>query len=283
MIDDVKRVHKELGDMRAILVVGDIAGRGGVADYQIAASFLDSLCDIVGCERDQVVCVPGNHDINRAAHGPLHKAVRHQLRTIPAPELSDTLRDLLADDSGAQVLLEPLRNYNNFALGYGCDISPGKIVWSPKTLKLDGRDLYIHGVTSPWISNNDDGHEEDEKKLVVGLFQYRYIGADSDGIHVALCHHPMRWLRDSDQVSTWARVAHVYLTGHEHEAGIIVAPDRRSMHIASGAVNPNRTEAAGWIPAYNVIELAVSDGDPSELEVRVHVQTWQAAQGRAEF
>ena len=68
------------------------------------------------------------------------------------------------------------------------------------------------------------------------------------------------------------------LTGHEHEAGIAVSDDQRSLRIASGAVNPDQT-LAGWIPAYNVIDLELTADD--RLRVQVFSRSWQSA--RAEF
>lgn len=280
MLADIRRMHDELGQMAAVLVVGDIANRGRTAEYDAAGEFLNATCDTVGCDRDQVVCVPGNHDIDRTAHGPLHDAVRHQLRSIDAPAVSNALVRLILDVPGADVLLKPLANYNTFALRYGCDISSEDPVWAPKTLDVDGKRLMIHGITSPWIADETDGHETDEERLVVGLFQLASVGAEDEALHIALCHHPMRWLRDSDQIQSWTARAHLFLTGHEHEAGIEPSGDGRSLHVASGAVTPDREET-GWIPAYNVIELRLAD--PSTLAVRIHTRTWQERRKRAEF
>ena len=43
--------------------------RGKRADYEVAAAFLDRTCERVGLAPDKVVCVPGNHDIDRDLQG----------------------------------------------------------------------------------------------------------------------------------------------------------------------------------------------------------------------
>ena len=123
MLADIRDVHGDLGDVDAVLIVGDIADWGKENEYAIAADFLDRVCDIVGCDRDQVVCVPGNHDIDRGGHKAVHGALRHQLRTIDGPAISNTLRDLLADPPRSGGPTVAAQNYNTFALRYGCDIA----------------------------------------------------------------------------------------------------------------------------------------------------------------
>ncbi len=38
MLEDIQKMHGQLGDMTAFLVVGDIAARGKRADYDVAAA-----------------------------------------------------------------------------------------------------------------------------------------------------------------------------------------------------------------------------------------------------
>ena len=74
MLEDIQNMHGQLGDVNAVLVVGDIAARGKRADYDVAASFLDRACGLVGLAADQIFCVPGNHDIDRDRQDALHEA-----------------------------------------------------------------------------------------------------------------------------------------------------------------------------------------------------------------
>ena len=278
MHEDMHKMHRALGDMHGILVVGDIAARGKRADYDVAARFLDLTCELVGLSAEHVVCVPGNHDIDRDQQGALHGAARFQLRNVDAREISQVLLGLLRDEDGKRTLLRPFEAYNEFALRYGCAIDHELLLWKPKTLNLGARRLYIHGVNSAWVCDGSDSYENDCERAIAGLFQFTPIAQNSSVVSIALCHHPLRWLRDGEIIDPWLVRAQLLLTGHEHEAGVAVSDDRRCVLIASGAVNPVQTHDA-WIPAYNVIELELRADD--RLQVRVFTRSWQRA--RAEF
>ena len=278
MLDDIQEMHGDLGDMHGVLVVGDIAARGKRTDYDVAARFLDRTCELVRLSAEHVVCVPGNHDIDRDQQSALHGAARFQLRTVDAREISKVLLGLLRDEDGKHTLLRPFEAYNEFALRYGCAIDHELLVWKPKLLNFGARSLYIHGVNSAWVCDGSDSCDNDFERAIVGLFQLAPIARHSSAVSIALCHHPLRWLRDGEIIDPWLARAQLVLTGHEHDAGVAVSDDRLCVRIASGAVNPVHTHDT-WIPAYNVIELELRAGD--RLQVRVFTRSWQRA--RAEF
>jgi predicted phosphodiesterase len=268
MLDDIELIANRVGPMDAILLVGDVANTGKEGEYRLASEFLDSAANLIGCEREKLCCVPGNHDIDRDSHDGLHEAVRRSLRVLPHEEVSESLQRLLREERGADVLLDPLSEYNRFALQYGCAIDRDEITWKPKAFNLDGSGLLVHGATSAWICDATDFYDRDEHRIVVGDFQCLAI---REPVSIAMIHHPARWVRDAQRVQPWLNRAQVLLTGHEHAAGI--EPQARRVQIASGAVTPERTQR-GWVPAYNVLRLR----RPSEtiLELDVYVRCWQA-------
>jgi len=282
MMVDFAHMRDELGEFDAVLVVGDIAARGEREEYQVAANFLASTTAVIGCASDQVICVPGNHDVDRGRHGPLHRLLRREMRSV-APELiSDSLLAVIRDEPSARILFGPIEEYNRFALAFGCDISTTRPTWQPKEFSLEGRSVTVHGVTSSWIADESDSSAEDASKLVAGLFQVAAIGSAPDDICVSLCHHPPGWLRDAEILRPWLAQSSLVLTGHEHESSIQVSEDGRTVYVSSGAVNPERT-GAGWIPAYNVIEIAISDDPAADISLSIYGRVWQGASGHAEF
>lgn len=83
IVDDLTRIGA-LDDIAAILVTGDFTTRGDWSyktRSQILAEF-DCLTTAVGLEREQIIAVPGNHDIVRASEGagvdPAQLAVSNQ-------------------------------------------------------------------------------------------------------------------------------------------------------------------------------------------------------------
>ena len=279
MVDDIARVHETVGEMDAVLLVGDVAHSGRQDQYDLASEFLDRVTGLIGCPTDRVICVPGNHDIDRSAQDPVHDAARWCFRRLPATEVSDELRRMLSTDAGAELLLRPLDAYNGFALRYGCDLARGRLTWEPKEFTLGERSLIVYGANSSWVCDATDGEAQDERKVVLGAFQCGQVRAQPEAVALTLVHHPGNWLRDRAQCEPWLALSHLTLTGHEHASGIKPDAARRNVVIASGAVNPDRTEN-GWIPAYNVIRLDLDHGS-EELEVEIHVRCWQ--KDRAEF
>jgi predicted phosphodiesterase len=281
MLVDFSHMRERCGPFDAILVVGDIAARGREAEYANATHFLRSATEIVGCSSDQVICVPGNHDVGRQMQVPAHGHIRRGLRTLPVETVSDALVQLVRDDLSGAVMFHPFAAYNKFALGYDCDIGRDRPMWPPKTFDLSGRVLEVHGLTSCWVADAADSTAP-ESQLVCGIFQAVPVGSDPDRVHLTLCHHPPRWLRDAELLRPWIAQASLVLTGHEHDAGLTLSEDQRTLYLASGAVNPERTQN-GWIPAYNVIELDINGEQESQLSASVYVRTWQGGTGHAEF
>lgn len=65
LLNDLKKVKSTLGSAQAVLVTGDIAFTGHPDEYAVARSWLDEVCDACGVPKSAVLCVPGNHDVNR--------------------------------------------------------------------------------------------------------------------------------------------------------------------------------------------------------------------------
>lgn len=272
MLRDFGVMRSRLGVADAIMVVGDIAATGQSSEYSTAEGFLELAADVAGCTASNVVCVPGNHDVDWGAQTQARDAIQYKLRHIPTRDISDMLLSLLRDPGESDILLKPLEAYNAFALAYGCDIGPDHPVFPAKTFQLGDRKVQVHGITSVWTSDGTDSPDADERKLVAGLFQLAPVLTDPDSVAITLCHHPPRWVRDTGELAGWFSRAQLVLTGHEHEAGITQSDDGRTLYVASGAVNPYRGED-GWIPAYNVIEL--DEPEPGVLAVSVYTRTWQ--------
>lgn len=277
LLEDLRGQGDRLVPADAVLVVGDISARGQREEFDLARAFLDEVCEIAECDPKRIACVPGNHDIDRGAHEVLHDGIRQLLRTVPASEIAARVAEIFAQPAAAQIIHRPLEEYNQFALPLAwsfTDASPTAPGWD---MDLGGLTLRIRGVNSALVSDDTDDHAHDATRLVLGSPQLAQLRNDRDKITILMCHHPRRWIRDADYVEPWLARAHILLTGHEHEAGIVPHPDGRSVTIESGAVNPDRSDS-DWQPAYNILELDV-DGD--ELVVKVFPRCY--ARHRAGF
>jgi hypothetical protein len=286
MLQDFGRMTSELGTMDGILVVGDIANRGKSEEYRKAEAFLEQAAELIGCPKERVVCVPGNHDVDRSRQDITHDGLRSLVRAAQGASQGEKIAALLGDQAACESLMGPFEAYNAFALGFGCEFTADAPVMTPRTFPLAPWTLEVHGVNSAWIA---DGFEKiNGGQLVAGLFQATGIRPKADTVVAVLMHHPTSWLGDGEELSSWLNVAHLVLTGHEHSADVTQAEGGKPVRIASGAVNPSRHED-GWIPAYNVIEL-IARPEEDEILVRVFARAWQVGKvadfgdaGRSEY
>jgi 3',5'-cyclic AMP phosphodiesterase CpdA len=271
LLDDVRQLGSQVAPVDAILVVGDVAARGKDEEYAMAEEFLRTLCEIVECSFTEVFCVPGNHDVDRSFHSPVNTALREQLRTAEPSHVHVLLERLFEDGAATEALHAPFAGFNRFARPLNCAVSPSSPVPAPWDIPFDGTTLRIHAVNSALVCDDSDSDASEDTKVVLGLNQLANCQRDTtQTISLVMCHHPLAWLRDRESVEPLLRRPQLLLTGHVHELGVEPDPDRMSLTIASGAVNPTAGDQS-WRPSYNVIELAKDD---RELVVSVRVRTY---------
>ena len=118
-LNDIQDCTNTTGAIDAILICGDIAGKGAKDEYDCAKSFLNKVCENAKCEKEQIYCVPGNHDKD---FGSPSEHLRHLLHLGLAQESShshDRFIDLLNKDFNTiKMLYAPFKNYHDFAFSY---------------------------------------------------------------------------------------------------------------------------------------------------------------------
>lgn len=285
LLSDVGRCGLPEGTrIDAILVTGDVAHGGKKIEYESARVWLHKLCEQVQCPKSQVWVVPGNHDIDRAAHTKnvmlrdMHNAIRK------APDPADALSERLREQLSAEALLSPLDEYNTFAQQFGCDTTVEKVFWESSDneddlVLNDGSHLRLRGINSSILSGKtgDNGPPQGPATEVVGLTQVQ-LRDEQEGIcYLTLCHHPCEWLLDGDVAEDHLTSrAKIQLFGHKHRQRVRKVDD--SLVVGAGALHPSRGEK-GWEPRYNVLRLEVG-GDPAgnrRLIVEVYQRGWKPA------
>lgn len=270
---DIEKEVKKVPSISGILISGDIAFAGRSTEYEIAYSWLEELCKRIVCTTAQIWMVPGNHDIDRSKiTDESARDMRQQLRAIPVGEINQKLKAYISSPVSMDLLFSPLSEYNAFAIKFGCASSPNPLFWEQDFTLNDGSILRLRGINSTLVSDQHDSDQHDSNKLVLSTFQTSF--KRSDGItYMTLCHHPLDWLRDKDEIAKWLD-AHVkvQLFGHKHTQR--VKRDAENIVIYSGAMHPERGEL-GWEPRYNLISLDVSKNDSKRsLRVQVNPRVW---------
>lgn len=269
---DVPALRDIAGDITGILVTGDIAYSGHPDEFRRAGEWLDKLCGLAGCRQDRVWTTPGNHDVDRAfVKG--KKSVRdfyEKVRKRGAAHVDTEINGAFKDDDLGLRMLESIQNYNDFAIRYGCDISVERPSWQQDVSLNDGSTLKMWGLTSTLISDEND--HQDGGRLVIGSCQLGLPRQRSIET-MTLCHHPLPWLIDQDNVETKLTAgARVQLFGHKHSQRIQKIEE--TIRIIAGAVHPDRRER-DWTPRYNAISLeVVEDATGRNLKISTYLRAW---------
>ena len=166
------------------------------------------------------------------------------------------------------------RSFNeSFAAGFQCTTRFPELCWSDVVQLGDRYRIVFTGLNSAVISDAND--DDDQRRLVLGLKQINSIRRRPGDIHVALCHHPPRWLLDRSDVEAFLNSrTTLQLFGHEHDRRIRRVDD--SVQVFAGALHPQREERC-WEPSYNLIEIGLLDHNCStQILIRIWPRRWDA-------
>lgn len=266
--NDIVAMAQDLGPASAVLVTGDIAFSGLPAEYSLARVWLDEVAAAAGAPPSAVLCVPGNHDVHRETVGLSGEAMRDLLRNAE-PDATDPILDQLLAEPGP-ALLQPLRNYIDFAAEYRCEF--GRDPYWQSDLELgDGYMISIRGITTVLASD----HRDRRPNMVVGRTQTTLPLDRDDRIYLLMGHHPPDWWHDADIVTDAIRKrCTVFLCGHKHVQRIEQVDNM--LRVTAGAVHPEEDRA--WEPRYNWLRLWVDTVDDCP---RLRVRVWPRVFTRA--
>jgi 3',5'-cyclic AMP phosphodiesterase CpdA len=269
---DAQRMLEKLGTINGILVTGDVAYAAQKEEYEIATSWLNSLCHKLNCQPENVWTIPGNHDIDRSViqKSRTLQIYRKTLRDCTLGSLDEEIAYLMKDEIARKAIFQPLENYNKFAAQFSCNIDADNPTWHQDIALNDGSQLRILGLNSVLVSDRFDDSETN--KMVLGASQS--LPKRIEGVeYITLCHHPLDWLRDADNVHAhFTDRVRLQLFGHKHSQRVDRIGD--TVRLTAGAVHPYRGEG-GWKPRYNVIVLSVDGSDGNRnLGVTIYPRVW---------
>ena len=113
-LSDYRKVH---GKIDHILVCGDIAYKGVKEEYDKARVFFEQLCDIVGCQPEEIYIVPGNHDKNFYTPNAEIRYLIHSGLSNEKVDPDKLFIDLLSKNFAQfKVLYQPFKDYQDFAV-----------------------------------------------------------------------------------------------------------------------------------------------------------------------
>ncbi|MBS0250876.1 MAG: metallophosphoesterase [Proteobacteria bacterium] len=257
------------GTVSGIIVSGDIAFAGKENEYAAAAKWLDNLASALNLLPTDVIVVPGNHDIDRDEITP---GCRLMIAHI-AESGENALDDFLKSDLDRELLYSKFKSYRPFAEGYNCSLDAQGGNAGTRSVQIsEGRNLRIIGLNSALLCSTHDK----EGQLLLGKRQ-RVLPPPTSGEElIVICHHPLKWLQDSEDAGRYVRSrARVLITGHEHSPSVRMETTPQGtqiLHIEAGAAMPPQANEK-YNYTYNILEISW-DASTDGLAVYVHSRTW---------
>lgn len=233
-----------------IMVTGDIANSGTQEEYILAEEFFNKLLSKIGLQKEQLLIVPGNHDVVRSE-------ISYGVKTIISSlDIQGNVYDLFSDSEDRKFILRKLKNYINFVRNYTGDsmhLNDENYYCFVRNLK--DKNIVIIGLNSAWASGDND---EVEGKILLGEMQVRRAieKFSKVDLYIIMMHHPIECLKGFDMDSCkkllWEKNALV-LRGHKHEQALEKSevPNGYFLTIAAGSAYESINKHNG----YNFVKI----------------------------
>lgn len=210
-----------------VAFTGDIAYSGKKAEYDIAQAWLEDLClssSGLNLQKEQILFVPGNHDVDRKLIKPGAKAIEEQLKNVSTQA---EVVNFYEDEDAKTTLLKRHTAYSEFCSSFlGLPAGSG-CCWSRTFNAKAGGRIRVDGLNTSWLCRGED----DQRRLLIGQSQLtELIRAHADAVkrhgepdvRITMLHHPLADLMPFDEENTEAHLKQhtdILLRGHLHKAG----------------------------------------------------------------
>lgn len=224
LITDVERMRKTLGPPDFIIFTGDIAySANSEKEYGPAARWINRLAVAARCTLDQIMVVPGNHDVDRSiAAKNEHKDIHDNLRAGRR-----SLEEVFQHASLQKKLQAKFTAFNKFASAYNkLDVPLGthKAYWT-RTVALSGYKFYFVGLNTALLSYNNEDAPVNLRLSMTQIHETIEL-APADACLVVAMHHPNEWLLDGDLLMKHLQNRpNLVLSGHIHKQKASVHDD----------------------------------------------------------
>ena len=229
LVEDLQRnldVHK----LDALILSGDITNRSTPEEYQAAIEFVDELCQDFSLKKEQIIVVPGNHDLNWELSKQAYvlkdtdRCEPHELEQGRCIRVADDAVRVLQQEIYPQRFI----NFKDFYDHFKPRIKSYSLE-SARQYSLDiiGNDILVMGLNSAW---QIDHHYRDRANININaltnaLNEIRRTDLyNNSRVKIAVWHHPINSshedrIRDGDFLQRLAvNGFQLFLHGHVHRA-----------------------------------------------------------------
>ena len=269
LIQDLKEtIAKDGRKIDLIFITGDLTYSGKIEEFAIFHKFLEKLILVTSLSFNDVVVVPGNHDVNWNEIPFLLKEAANLINN------REQVSQIMGSLEERKNFLVGLKNYNDYI--------KSTFPWASSKTKdpfyhtinyeINGVKISVLALNSAWLSSPNSNNKGN---LVLGERQVRESleEIDNPNIVISLMHHSLEWLKWFDRKDVKGmldRRADFILSGHEHIEDIFQKVSNLSdvFYISAGSLYDSRT----YTNTYNIIGLDLEAGQ-SNIEIRQYTDS----------
>jgi 3',5'-cyclic AMP phosphodiesterase CpdA len=221
IIKDVERQVIKLGSPDWVLLTGDVAFSADETDeYSKASKWLQKLIAAAHIAPQQVLAVPGNHDVRRLAVKDLKDAENAHKDLRDNPQKID---EYLGNPLDLVPIWRKLVPWSGFARQFGApDLSSESPFWTKEVLNAPLGAVWFAGLNTCILSQDK---LDSNINLILGKTQLQKAVhcCRNDSLLVVLQHHSPEFLIDGGELrSHLASRPHLLFCGHLHTASGVV-------------------------------------------------------------
>lgn len=249
LIDIEEQIKNNLIELDFIFITGDLTFSGQKKEFEIATEFINKLSRICQVCKENIIIVPGNHDVSRIN---ITKETKNSRDNIENREevsmIIGTKEERLKYSIG-------LDNYRNFLCENFEWAREGREIPLSYTInkKLNNISVSILALNTAWLSY---GSGNEKGRIILGERQVREALAEVDNsqVIIALMHHPFEWLEwfdVQDVQGMLERRVDFILNGHEHRLDVIGKGSifGKAFKISAGSTYESRNH----LNSYNIV------------------------------
>ncbi|OGU54079.1 MAG: hypothetical protein A2V66_09590 [Ignavibacteria bacterium RBG_13_36_8] len=231
-----------------LIISGDLGSKGLNSDYSDAKIFLDELCSSLKIRKQNVVIVPGNHEIN------WNIACKEDKKKFT--DYIDFLDDFFKDEEGHEKgTIDFFRVIPEFRLIFGCFNTSKKIMILEENGKPKLNELTDFGLVDEdqFATLYDKLPEDKEDYLKIAVFHHNYINIENNSSFLHNWYQFFSRLIQSNFL--------IGLCGHIHDQSYISTRiNERTFHIFSAGSLSAKTSELPTATAYSFNILSLGFG-----------------------
>lgn len=232
-----------------IFITGDLTFSGQKDEFKYVEEFLNKLSAVCQVSKENIILVPGNHDV---ARNDISKMTKESRGSINNREL---VSEIIGNDSDRERYSKGLKNYRDFLCKNFEWAKKGKEAPLSYTInrKINNVSISVLALNTAWLSY---GGINEKGQIILGERQVREALAEVDNSQmiIVLMHHPFEWLEwfdVQDVQGMLERRADYILNGHEHRLDVLGKGSifGKAFKISAGSTYETRNH----LNSYNIV------------------------------